>query len=145
MQVNSSILLVLGNHKMSSFGEKLRNWRKMKWMTQKDLAAAVGLGPAYISNLERGFSTSSPTKAPQPSEPVVAKLSKVLDVPLDTIRVAAGYAPIDSGEEIEVFEGVRIKFQNSANWTEEERAKAVDSVRVVLAGQRALKDKKNEQ
>lgn len=31
----------------------MKAWRKAKGLTQEELAAAVGIGPAYMSNLER--------------------------------------------------------------------------------------------
>lgn len=72
----------------------LRNWRKAKGMTQLELARTSGVNVSYISNLERGFSANTKSGVPKPSEPLVERFSKVLEVDLDVIRLAAGYAPI---------------------------------------------------
>jgi transcriptional regulator with XRE-family HTH domain len=39
---------------MTPFGQMLRELRKRKGVTQKDLAAAIGVTPAYLSALEHG-------------------------------------------------------------------------------------------
>lgn len=38
-----------------SFGNNLRYWRKMRGMTQEDLANALGVTVHSISNMERGI------------------------------------------------------------------------------------------
>ena len=39
---------------MTPFGERLRQLRHAKGVTQRDMAAAVGVSPAYLSALEHG-------------------------------------------------------------------------------------------
>lgn len=39
---------------MTPFGEKLRELRRSRGMTQKELADAIGVTPAYLSALEHG-------------------------------------------------------------------------------------------
>jgi len=39
---------------MTPFGEKLRQMRKAKGVSQKDMAAAIGVSAAYLSALEHG-------------------------------------------------------------------------------------------
>jgi transcriptional regulator with XRE-family HTH domain len=39
---------------MTPFGEKLRELRKTRGVSQKDMAAAIGVSPAYLSALEHG-------------------------------------------------------------------------------------------
>ena len=39
---------------MTPFGNKLRILRSEKNITQKELARAIGVSPAYLSSLERG-------------------------------------------------------------------------------------------
>lgn len=76
-----------------NFGDKLKAWRKAKGMTQPELAGACGVNVSYISNLERNFSASTKSGKPRPSEALTEKLAKVLGVPIDETRLAAGYAP----------------------------------------------------
>lgn len=91
LQDKKLILSVLANMEMT-FGNRLRQWRKAKGMTQEELALAVGVNPSYISNLERNFSATTKSGTPRPSEGLVEKFAKVLSVDLDEIRNAAGYA-----------------------------------------------------
>ena len=39
---------------MTPFGEKLRRMRRERGVAQKDMAAALGVSPAYLSALEHG-------------------------------------------------------------------------------------------
>ena len=52
---------------------RLSEFRKARQITQKDLADAVGVTQAYISNLESG-------KRKNPSLNVLVRISRVLDV-----------------------------------------------------------------
>ncbi len=51
---------------MTPFGEKLRHMRKAKGVTQKEMAAALGVSAAYLSALEHG-------RRGAPSWPLVQK------------------------------------------------------------------------
>lgn len=76
-----------------TFGQKLKHWRKKAGLTQKELAVAAGINESYVSNLERDFSASTKSGTPRPSEALCHRLSIVLEVPEDDIRVAARHAP----------------------------------------------------
>jgi transcriptional regulator with XRE-family HTH domain len=39
---------------MTPFGERLRELRRQRGVSQKDMAAAIGVSPAYLSALEHG-------------------------------------------------------------------------------------------
>lgn len=39
---------------MTPFGERLRELRRQRSVSQKDMAAAIGVSPAYLSALEHG-------------------------------------------------------------------------------------------
>lgn len=39
---------------MTPFGEAMRNLRRRKGVSQKEMAAAIGVSPAYLSALEHG-------------------------------------------------------------------------------------------
>jgi transcriptional regulator with XRE-family HTH domain len=73
----------------ATFGDLLRYWRKVRAMSQLDLAAAAATTPRYMSFVETGRS--------QPSREMVVRLAVALDVPLrdrNGLLVAAGFAPI---------------------------------------------------
>ncbi|MFN8458455.1 MAG: helix-turn-helix transcriptional regulator [Anaerolineae bacterium] len=56
----------------SLFGKRVRQLRRLKDMTQEELAEAVGISPEFISNLERGVNS--------PSFDTLEKLAEALDV-----------------------------------------------------------------
>lgn len=72
-----------------TFGDVVRHWRRVRAMSQLDLAAAASTTPRYMSFVETGRS--------QPSREMVLRLAASLDVPLrerNGLLVAAGFAPI---------------------------------------------------
>jgi transcriptional regulator with XRE-family HTH domain len=73
----------------SGFGDLVRYWRRVRAMSQLDLAAAASTTPRYMSFVETGRS--------QPSREMVLRVAAALDVPLrdrNGLLVAAGFAPI---------------------------------------------------
>lgn len=71
----------------SPFGDLLRHWRKVRGISQLDLALAVGASQRHLSFLESGRS--------RPSRMMVLALAEGLDMPLrarNEILAAAGYA-----------------------------------------------------
>lgn len=57
-----------------AFGQRVREVRTGKGMTQEQLAEAAGLHPTFVSNIERGYRV--------PSLPTVLRLSSGLDRPV---------------------------------------------------------------
>src|SRR5687768_6883909 len=71
------------------FGDLVRYWRRVRAMSQLDLAAAAATTPRYMSFVETGRS--------QPSREMVLRLALALGVPLrdrNGLLVAAGFAPV---------------------------------------------------
>ena len=58
---------------MTPFGEHLRKLRKERGVTQKDMAQAIGISPAYLSALEHG-------KRGQPSWPMQQRIVGFLNI-----------------------------------------------------------------
>lgn len=52
---------------MTPFGEKMRELRQLRGVSQKEMAAALGVSPAYLSALEHGHRGT-------PSWPMVQKI-----------------------------------------------------------------------
>ena len=72
-----------------SLGDLVRYWRRVRAMSQLDLAAAASTTPRYMSFVETGRS--------QPSREMVLRVAAALDVPLrdrNGLLLAAGFAPI---------------------------------------------------
>ena len=73
----------------TAFGDLVRYWRRVRAMSQLDLAAAASTTPRYMSFVETGRA--------QASRDMVLRLAVALDVPLrdrNGLLVAAGFAPI---------------------------------------------------
>lgn len=72
-----------------SFGDLVRYWRRVRAMSQLDLASAAMTTPRHMSFLETGRSN--------PSREMVLRLAGALDVPLrdrNGLLLAAGFAPL---------------------------------------------------
>jgi transcriptional regulator with XRE-family HTH domain len=71
-----------------SFGERLREWRQRRRMSQLDLAAEAELSTRHLSFVETGRS--------RPSRETVLRLAEALELPLrsrNELLIAAGFAP----------------------------------------------------
>lgn len=87
---------------LSEFGELLRNLRKQRKVTQRQLAERVGIDFTYISKIES--STMDP-----PAEDKIIRISEVLQVEPEELILAAKKVPksfqrlITENKEIPVF------------------------------------------
>ena len=70
----------------SPFGRRLRELRKTKFLSQKQLAAMVGLDFTYVSKVETG-------SMPPPSEETIKKLAEALHANADDLIMLAGKVP----------------------------------------------------
>ncbi|TPV96261.1 MAG: helix-turn-helix transcriptional regulator [Myxococcales bacterium FL481] len=88
----------------SPFGQQLKHWRRLRGMSQLDLAHRAEVSPRHVSFVETGRS--------RPSSDMVLRLADSLDVPLreqnDLLR-AAGFGPAFAERELEASDmaGVR--------------------------------------
>jgi transcriptional regulator with XRE-family HTH domain len=82
--------------KRTALGDLVRYWRRVRAMSQLNLAAAAGTTPRYMSFVETGRA--------QPSREMVLRLATALDVPLrdrNGLLLAGGYAPIYPEHDID--------------------------------------------
>src|SRR5262245_64849818 len=73
----------------ASFGALVRYWRRVRGMSQLDLASAAMTTPRHMSFLETGRARAS--------RDMVIRLATALDVPLrdrNGLLLGAGYAPL---------------------------------------------------
>src|SRR5713101_7372527 len=70
------------------FGQRLRDLRKQKNLSQRDLAARVGIDFTYLSKIEGG-------RLDPPSEIVIRHIAQVLDADEDELINLAGKVPKD--------------------------------------------------
>lgn len=83
-------------YKDMSFGDWLRKQLNSKGFSNAEFARLIGVSPTYVGNLVRDYSPNMTTlRAPRPGEAIVEKMAIILNVPLNDVRRAANYAPID--------------------------------------------------
>jgi transcriptional regulator with XRE-family HTH domain len=75
---------------MSVFASYLRELRKARGLSLKQVEAEAGVSNAYLSQLERGL-----RKPPHPD--ILRRLAKAYEVPVEDLLVSAGY--LDNGLE----------------------------------------------
>lgn len=80
---------------LSPIGEKLRDWRQRRRMSQLDLALEADISTRHLSFLETGRAA--------PSRDMVLRLADGLDVPLrerNAMLLAAGFAPVFANRDL---------------------------------------------
>ncbi len=76
-----------------TFGQALREIRRNKDVTQRELAAAVNVDFSYISKIEND-------RMPPPAADTIVKICEVLDVPPDNLLAMTGKMPTPIKEAI---------------------------------------------
>lgn len=66
-----------------TFGQALKQIRREKNVSQRDLANKVGVDFSYISKIEND-------RLPPPSADTIVRISKILDVPSETLLAQSG-------------------------------------------------------
>jgi transcriptional regulator with XRE-family HTH domain len=84
-----------------TFGKQLKKWRETVNIKQAELARRLKVSTTYVSQLERDYYPNSKSGKGRPSEEIVERISRVLKVPIDQVRIAAGYAPKQKDQEID--------------------------------------------
>lgn len=70
------------------FGQRLRDLRKQKNFSQRDLAAQIGIDFTYLSKIEGG-------RLNPPSEGIIQRIAQVLEADEDELINLAGKVPKD--------------------------------------------------
>ena len=76
----------------SKLGNKLRQVRKLKSLSLRDVEADTGISNAYLSQLERG-------DASNPSPKKLKSLAEHYDIPYADLLILAGYLPSESASQ----------------------------------------------
>jgi PAS domain S-box-containing protein len=105
LTIKSTIIKLLRINNRSidvRFGQRLRELRKARGMTQRELADKVGINFTYLSKLETGV-------MPRPGEKIILALAKVLDADPDELFGLAKKIPSDIIEQLnaEMVKGLR--------------------------------------
>ena len=96
-----------------TFGQRLRELRKKRNMTQRELAARVaerlkdrGFDVTYLSKIEND-------RLPPPSTKTIIALAAVLEVDSDELLALAGKVPPDLGETLKRSEAARMFYRSA--------------------------------
>jgi HTH-type transcriptional regulator, competence development regulator len=99
-----------------TFGQRIRELRKAKNLTQRELAERVasrlkeedrrGFDVTYLSKIEND-------KMPPPSTRAIMQLAKELDAHSDELLALAGKAPMDLGQTLKESEGARLFYRSA--------------------------------
>jgi transcriptional regulator with XRE-family HTH domain len=76
-----------------TFGHNLRELRRSKGVSQRDLAEKVGVDFSYISKVEND-------RLPPPAADTIVKICKELSVPPDELLASTGKMPTDVKERL---------------------------------------------
>lgn len=77
------------------FGQRLRELRKERGISQKELAKKVGIDFTYLSKIETG-------SMDPPSEKTILALAKALNADSDELLVLAKKIPSDLAEQLDL-------------------------------------------
>ncbi|TAK28840.1 MAG: XRE family transcriptional regulator [Chloroflexota bacterium] len=101
-----------------SFGRTLRELRKQRGISQKQLAEAVGVDFTYLSKIEND-------RMPPPSEKTIKAMAQVLQADADELTRLAGKIPSDlaetllnTPEAIQYFRSLQGDIRTRQDWTD---------------------------
>jgi transcriptional regulator with XRE-family HTH domain len=102
----------------TTFGQRLRDLRKAKGLTQRELAERVAV--ALQEDDRRGFDFTYLSKIendrlPPPSTAAILQLAKELDTNSDELLALAGKAPPDIGEALKHSQTARLFYRSAVN------------------------------
>ena len=113
-----------------TFGQRLREIRRAKNISQRELADRVGVDFTYLSKIEND-------RMPAPSGKTIAALARELDVDPDELSVLAGKIPADlvdvlrqNTDAIKMFRSLAGDIKSKDDWRrllQERRAAAPES------------------
>lgn len=99
---------------MRTFGQIIKEARKTKQITQRDLAKQIDVDFTYISKIENGA-------LEPPSEEVISKMAKVLGIDENELFLAAKKVPTQFRDTILQEGTANIFFRKYATLTEEQK------------------------
>jgi len=89
-----------------TFGQRIRELRLKKDLTQRDLAKRVDLDFTYLSKIENG-------KMSPPSVTAIIRLAKQLEADEDELLALAGKAPARLGQALKESKGARMFYRSA--------------------------------
>ena len=117
-----------------TFGQRIRELRKAKNLTQRELAERVAA--ALKAEDRRGFDFTYLSKIENdrmspPSMPAILQLAKELEADSDELAALAGKPPADMGQELKKSEGARTFYRSAVDigLTEEDWQKLLQDLK----------------
>ena len=101
---------------MKSFGEYLRQLRKDKRITQRELADKINVDFSYISKIETGA-------LQPPSEDIIIRIANILEVDVEQMIILAKKIPTSYKEFIVEDELAELFLRKVPEMSEEKKAK----------------------
>ena len=139
LTLNSIFGILTGMQAKKTFGQALRDLRKAKTLTQRELADRVanrlreedrrGFDFTYLSKIEND-------RMPPPSAAAIIALAEELGANKDELLALAEKAPTDLGQAMKKSEGARTFFRSAVNenLTEEEWDRLLESLKRMKKG-----------
>lgn len=84
-----------------TFGERIKELRKAKGFSQRELAGRISIDFSYLSKIENG-------RMEPPSEEVILRIAEELDANADELIILAGKFPSDLAQELKTVERVNV-------------------------------------
>ncbi len=98
---------------MKSLGETLKEARELAQLTLKQVEESTGISNAYMSQVEN-------SKIKKPSANVLHKLSRVYDVNMETLLLAAGAIKESNAQKTNLLNAVASKAETTLTPEEEQ-------------------------
>ncbi len=95
-----------------TLGEAIRSVRRQAGMSQKELAAAVGIDQSYMSMIESDLRSNPGTR-------IMARLAQALQVSIDDLAALAGYLPQRGKPDPLADQAIRL-FRRLPRWRQED-------------------------
>jgi len=111
-----SIAATINKMGKESFGQKIKELRRERKVSQRKLAQYCGIDCGYLSRIES-------SSFPPPSEKVIRKMADFLEVPPDELLYLANKFPSDIKEIITHDPSISGMLRRTANLTPEQRRK----------------------
>ena len=104
-----------------TFGEYLKKIRVENKISQRDLAAQIGVDFTYLSKIENN-------KMAPPSEETIKKIAQALNENVDNLILLANKIPSDYKEVLKASEQIPLMLRKISNFSPEQQQKAMDAI-----------------
>lgn len=129
----------INNIMPSKFAETLAKILGQNKISPSELARKAKTSRANISRLVNDAPHPVSGALPKPSEEMVDRLEKALNINNSELRLAAGFAPRNIGESKEILDGATVNFDET-KFTKSQREKMVEAMEIAGVPEYAKKN-----